>query len=364
VKCKKKNELSQGNKEKTMLAYVYSEDKKLSLQERPLPSQKDDNAVIRVGATSICGTDLRTFRFGSAKITPPRIIGHEVVGTIVSVGKNVAGFAAGDRVQVAPAIGCGVCSLCRGGHSNLCDRLETIGFQYDGTFAEYMELPAAAFQRGNVTKVADGLADVEAVLAEPVACIVNSHQHLRIQRGESVAIFGSGFIGCMHAELAAFSGAAQIFMIELNRTRAATAARLNPRLILVDPTTTELASQIKSKTEGRGVDVAIVACSVASAQSDAMNIAAKLGRVSLFGGLPGESKGAIDSNLIHYREISVHGVHASTPAQNRQTLQWITDGSLNVKPYSSSVFALKDIEKAFQALNDEKIMKAIVVPAK
>jgi L-iditol 2-dehydrogenase len=345
-----------------MLAYVYSSDKKLSLQEMPQPIQADGNAVIRVGATSICGTDLRTFRFGSAKITPPRVIGHEVVGTIVSLGRNVPGFAIGDRVQIAPAIGCGECVLCRGGHSNLCDRLETIGFQYDGTFAEYMELPAAAFLRGNVTKITGNLPDVEAVLAEPVACIVNSHQHLHIQPGESVAIFGSGFIGCMHAELAAMSGAAQIFMIELNRSRAETAARLNPRLILIDPKSADLVAETRARTGGRGVDVAIVACSVASAQSDAMNIAAKLGRVSLFGGLPGESKGAIDSNLVHYREISVHGVHASNPAQNRQTLQWITDGSLNVKPYSSSVYALKDIEKAFQAINDERIMKAIVVP--
>jgi L-iditol 2-dehydrogenase len=350
------------NRRNAMLAYVYSDDKKLSLQERPQPVPAEGNAVIRVGATSICGTDLRTFRFGSAKITPPRVIGHEVVGTIISLGRNVSGFAVGDRVQVAPAIGCGVCHLCRGGHSNLCDHLETIGFQYDGTFAEYMELPPAAFQRGNVTRITGDIPDVEAVLAEPVACIVNSHQHLHIQRGESVAIFGSGFIGCMHAELAAMSGAEQVFMIEVNRARAATAARLNPRLILIDPAAGDLAGQIRSRTEGRGVDVAIVACSVASAQTDAMNIAAKLGRVSLFGGLPGESRGAIDSNLIHYREISVHGVHASTPAQNRQTLQWITEGRLNVKPYSGSVFALKDIEKAFKALNDERIMKAIVVP--
>ncbi len=94
-----------------------------------------------------------------------------------------------------------------------------------------------------------------------------------------------------------------------------------------------------------------------------MSISAKLGRVSLFGGLPGESKGFVDSNLVHYKEISVHGVHASTPAQNRQALQWISEGRLDVKPFSGGVFALKDIQQAFQALNDERIMKAIVVPS-
>ena len=346
-----------------MLAYVYGEDKKLALQERPMPTQSDDNAVLRVGATSICGTDLRTYRFGSAKIKPPRVIGHEVVGTIVSSGRKIMGFQAGDRVQVAPAIGCGECRLCRAGHTNLCDRLETIGFEYDGTFTEYMEIPPAAFQRGNVNKISGAVPDIQAVLAEPVACVVNSHQHLRIQPGDAVAIFGSGFIGCMHAELAFMSGASQVFVIEVNPIRAEMARSLNPKIRMIDPAKTELAREIRSRTDGQGVDVAIVACSVGSAQADAMNIAAKLGRVSLFGGLPGESKGFIDSNLVHYKEISVHGVHASTPAQNRQTLQWISEGRLNVKPYSTGVFALKDIEKAFQALNDERIMKAIVVPA-
>lgn len=345
-----------------MLAYVYDEKKRLSLQDRPSPAHSAASAVIRVAAASICGTDLRTFRFGSGKITPPRIIGHEVVGTIVAAGRDVQGFKVGERVQVAPAIGCGACPLCRKGHTNLCDRLETIGFQYDGTFTELMEVPPAAFQRGNVTRIPEGVPDIEAVLAEPIACIVNAQQFLNIQPGDSVAIFGSGFIGCMHAELAAMSGARQVFMIEINPTRAEMARKLNPRLLMIDPRTVDLTREIASRTEGRGVDVAIVACSVGAAQADAMSITAKLGRVSLFGGLPGESRGFLDSNLIHYREISVYGVHASTPAQNRQALQWIAQKKIDIRPYSSNVFALKDIEQAFQALDKEQIMKAIVVP--
>ncbi len=345
-----------------MLAYVYGEDNKLRLRDAPLPLQADDNAIIRVLASSICGTDLRTFRFGSAKIAPPRVIGHEVIGEIVSIGKNVRGYAIGDRVQVAPAIGCGKCRVCRDGHPNLCDDLETIGFDYDGTFAEYMEIPPAAFDCGNVGKVAQGVPDTHAVLSEPIACIINAHQYLGIRDGDCVAVFGSGFIGCMHAELAARSGARQTIIIELNQTRADMARKCNPAVITLNPTKVDLVREIRALTDGRGVDVAIVACSVGSAQADAMSITAKRGRVSLFGGLPKESLGFIDSNLIHYKEISVHGVHASSPAQNRQALQWITDGTLNVGPYSTSVFSLRDIEKAFLALDGERIMKAVIVP--
>jgi L-iditol 2-dehydrogenase len=223
--------------------------------------------------------------------------------------------------------------------------------------------PPAAFRRGNVTRITGSAPDVEAVFAEPIACVVNSHQHLRGQPGEAVAVFGSGFIGCMHAELAFMAGADQVLVIEVNRIRAATARKLDRRIVIIDPGTTDVTEEARARTQGRGVDVAIVACSVGLAQADAMNITAKQGRVSLFGGLPGESRGFIDSNLIHYREISVHGVHASTPAQNRKALQWITEGEINVEPLSTDVFVLKEIEKAFRALNDERIMKAIVVPA-
>jgi L-iditol 2-dehydrogenase len=345
-----------------MLAYVYTLDKQLSLQEKVLPEGSDQTAVMKVTASSICGTDLRTYRFGSSKITPPRIIGHEAVGILTTVGKHVTGFSEGDRVQIAPAIGCGQCYPCSKGHTNLCDHLETIGFQYDGTFAEYLEIPQSAFRQGNVSKIERQVSDEEAVLAEPIACVVNAQQFLHIQPGEFVAIFGAGFIGCMHAKLAALNGAEKVFMIEVNPIRAKQAQALNPNLILLEPSKGNLVETARNLTDGRGMDVAIVACSVGSAQVDAMNITAKLGRVSLFGGLPGESKGFLDSNIIHYKEISVYGVHASTPAQNRQALKWISEGTLDVSQYSRDIFMLEHIEEAFQALQNEKIMKAIIKP--
>ncbi len=345
-----------------MLAYVYSRQNNLALLEREAPEPTDESVVIKVEATSICGTDLRTYRFGSSKIKPPRVIGHEVVGEIVSVGSNVHTLSVGDRVQVAPAIGCGTCIDCREGHTNLCDSLETIGFDYDGTFAEFMEIPQKALRMGNVNKISQEVPYEQAVLSEPIACIINAHQYLNISAGDVVAIFGSGFIGCMHAELATLEGAAKVIMIEVNPARAAAARKINENLIVINPKSLSLSDEIKKLTDGRGVNVSIVACSVGSAQTDAMNITAKRGRISLFGGLPTDSIGFIDSNIIHYREISVFGVHASSPTQNREALRLISSGILDVKPYSSNIFSLRDIDKAFMSLNNETIMKAIIVP--
>jgi L-iditol 2-dehydrogenase len=345
-----------------MLAYVFDSSGKLMLKEMPDPTATVNTAVIKVKACSICGTDFRTYVQGSSKITPPRIIGHEVVGTITQVGKGVNGFYVGDRVAVAPAIGCGHCYPCSIERPNMCDRLQTIGFQFDGGFAEYMTIPEIAFAMNNVTKLNDLIDNEEAALAEPIACVVNAQEFLNITKGDYVAIWGSGFIGCMHAELAFRSGAEKVIMIELSPKRAEEAIRLVPGITMLNPKQVDTYSEIMRITDGRGVNVAITACSAGKAQEDALQAAAKRGRVSLFGGLVGESKGFVDSNMIHYKELSVCGVHASTPLQNKKVLNWISGGSLKVKKYITAVYALQDIQTAFEAIKNGDVLKAIVKP--
>jgi len=345
-----------------MLAFIYDDQGKLSLKQVEVPKVTKKTAIVKIEATSICGTDLRTYRYGSLKIKPPRIIGHEMVGTLIEVGSDVHGFAVGDRIQVAPAIGCGVCPSCKRGNTNLCDNLKTIGFDYDGTFAEYMCIPEEAFSQNHVTKVPKQLDSKEAVLTEPIACIVNAQSYLNIKAGDNVAIFGSGFIGTMHAQLAYHQGAGKVFMIEVNDERLSKAKGLLPDLIPINSLKEDLGSVIMANTFNYGVDVAITACSVGSAQSDALDIIAKRGRVCLFGGLPKESKGFLDSNIIHYKELSVFGSHASTVAQNRYVLNLIATGKIDVKPFIQKTFRLDEINEAFVALNNESIVKAVLIP--
>lgn len=346
-----------------MLAFFYEGPGNLKLKTAEMPKASETSAVIKVDAASICGTDLRTYRFGSAKIKGlPRIIGHEAVGTIVELGSRVKGFKAGDRVQIAPAIGCGHCPSCKKGKTNLCNNLRTIGFDFNGTFSEYMEIPREAFEQDHVTLVPDNLKAIEAVLAEPIACVYNAQEYLHIGQGDTVAIFGSGFIGTMHAELAFRKGASKVFLIEVNQTRIDTARVIHPDLIAINSAKEDFRQIVLDKTEGEGVDVAIVACSVGAAQANAMSIIGKAGRVSLFGGLPTESTGFIDSNIIHYKEVGVFGCHASTVAQNRMVLQMMSEGKLDVTPFTQKTFPLTKIDDAFQAISNETILKAILVP--
>ena len=264
---------------------------------------------------------------------------------------------------MAPAIGCGSCYPCSRGYTNLCDNLQTIGFQFNGGFAEYMEVPPVAFTSGNVYRTPAGVSDEEAALAEPIACVVNGQEFLHIGPGDTVAIFGSGFIGCMHAELARMSGAHTVIMIEPNASRAEAAHALIPFSSLVVPGAMDLYAEVKRLTEGRGADVLITACPVGQAQADAVALSAKRGRISLFGGLAKETTGFLDSNIVHYKELSIHGVHASTPRQNRNVMEWIAAGRLNVRKYITKMYALVEIEQALRDLQSQSVFKAVVKPS-
>jgi L-iditol 2-dehydrogenase len=347
-----------------MKAYTLLDDNSLQLRDRPEPEASADNLVIRVSACAICGTDLRTYRFGSTTIEPPRIIGHEVTGLIEHVGNNVEGYALGQRIRLAPAIGCGECLACRKGHTNLCENLKTIGFQYDGGFAPFMAVPPQALKMGNVLELPDGADEIVLALAEPVACVLNGQELLHIEKGDTVVIFGSGFIGCMHAELAIVAGASTVYMIEISQSRCEIAREhlKNEAIHVVNPGPKGPVEYIREVTGGIGADIVIVACSAGIAQRDAVALAAKHGRISLFGGLPQKTIGYLDSNIIHYNELGVFGVHASNVKQNRKAQELICSGTLDARKYISRVVPLDEIVEAFEDLNSEKILKAVITP--
>ena len=299
----------------------------------------------------------------AVELPPPRVIGHELCGEIVEVGDKVRDFALGQRVTVAPAIGCGRCTDCLKGYSNLCKELRTVGFQFDGGFAELMEIPARAFEGGNVNTVPEELSDSEAALAEPIACVINGQDFLSIGSGDTVAIFGSGFIGCLQAEVALLKGPEKVLMIGRNAKKSEQAKRLIPRITLIDPRKGDVKEEILGHSSGRGVDVAIVACSSGPAQADAVRIAGNRARVSLFGGLSGEALGFLDSNTIHYKELSIYGTNASTPTQNRRALELIAQRKLNVGKYIGKIYPLKKIETAFEEIGRKNIFKIMINPS-
>jgi len=350
------------NQAPSMHAYVYTAPRTLRIMQVPRPTAREDGAVLRVSVASICGTDIRTFRFGNDSLVPPRTIGHEACGVICEKGARVQGFAEGDRVFVAPAIGCGSCRSCRRGRTNMCENLRTIGFEFDGTFAQYMEIPPQAFAMGNVIPVPPSVTDAEASLVEPVACCLNGQSFLHVGPEDTACIFGAGFIGCMHALLALKSGCARVIMADVSRKRISAVSPLLPRVEFLDSSRADFVSHVRETTGDRGVDVVITACAVGATHRTAMEISARRARISLFGGLPGEATGFLDSNAIHYKELSVFGSHASTVEENRHVLGLVSGKEIDIAKFVTQGYPLDRIERAFEELKSESVLKALITP--
>ena len=347
-----------------MKAAVMQEIGKIVVKEIPDPEVGQDEILIKVDACAICGSDIRTLWYGSSHVKPPRILGHEVVGTIIKMGPEVTGgYQLGDSVAITPAIGCGECLYCRSGFTNMCSNLETIGFEFNGGFAELMNVPAKAIKQGHVNKLPSGLSCDQAVLAEPLACCINGQEPLGIGLGHKIVVIGAGTIGLFHTELALLKGVSRVFLADVVPSRLRNAETLGKNVIPIDSRNIDLMKETQSQTNGYGADVVIVACPVGEAQNQALKMVAKKGRVSLFGGLPPDkSIGHLDSNLIHYKEIGVFGAHASTASQNRLALELIANKRVDASRYITHTFHLDQILEGMNVAIEGKAIKVVIKP--
>jgi len=244
----------------------------------------------------------------------------------------------------------------------MCDHLTTIGFQYEGVFAPYVEIPKQAIIMENVIKLPDNISYDNASLIEPAACALNGQSYMHIEPGDHVVIYGSGIIGCIHAELAFLKGAAKVMIVEPVEKRGKIAIEKVPGVIWINPFTQNTVEEVMKETDNYGADVVITATSVPSVHTEAQIIAAKMGRISLFGGLPGEGKGHLDSNLIHYKELQVCGVHATTVHFMKEIINLMEEGRLNLGKYVEMTTNIDNIMDAFAAIRDKNIMKVVVHP--
>ncbi|MEW6228943.1 MAG: zinc-dependent dehydrogenase [Bacillota bacterium] len=343
-----------------MKAAIYYGVRDIRIAERPVPDADNGGILLQVEACAICGSDIRTFLSGNAHVTPPRVLGHEVCGVIRSVPTvSSEDLKVGDRVTVAPAIGCGSCRECQSGSPNMCANLRTVGFEYDGGFAEYMLVPREAYL--NVVKVPDGLSSEYATLAEPLACCINGQEQVGIALGDSVVVIGAGPIGCMHVVLAKLRGAASVIAVDTVSQRLVVANEVGATRTICSSNEDPVASVLEL-TGQLGADVVIVACASAEAQVQALQMCSRRGRVLLFGGLPPGRVASIDTNLVHYRQILVTGSHASTALQNKLAVQLLASGTIPAEKLLTHTEPLERIREVFASAMSAAQMKIAIRP--
>ena len=335
----------------------------IRIEDAPEPTAGAGEVKIRVRNCSTCGTDLKIYRFGHYRIEPPRVMGHEIAGEIVEVGAEVSGHAVGDRVQVIAAIPDGTCEECRRGHQTVCTNQESMGYQYEGGFAEYMIVPRSVLAVDGLNRIPDSIGFDEASVAEPLACVLNGQELARVGEGDVVVVFGAGPIGCLHVRLARSRGAARVILVELNRERLDLAAGLVRPDEAVCAEDGDVVEQVLKLTDGRGADVVITAAAAGAAQEQGLRIAAPQGRISFFGGLPKDKPTiTVDSNLVHYSELTIVGANGSSPAHNKRALELIASGAVPVKDLITHRLPLDGVLEALDVVARGEAIKVTIEP--
>jgi len=334
------------------------------IEEAPKPQITADEVLMRVRNCSTCGTDVKIFHNGHQNITPPRVMGHEVAGEVSEVGANVSGWEVGDRVQVIAAVPCGECYECRKGWMAVCENQTSVGYQYDGGFAEYMVVPQAVLKVDGLNRIPDGVGFDEASAAEPFACAINAQELLGIEEGDTVVVFGAGPIGCIHTRIArGVHKAGRVFLVDVNAERLAmSAAAVQPDEV-IDASKVDVVAEVMRLTDGRGADVVITATAANITQEQAIAMAARNGRISFFGGLPKTNPTiTCDSNLVHYRQLHIHGANGSAPVHNKKALEYIASGVVPVKDLITVHLPLERALEAFDIVAKGQAIKVTVEP--
>jgi L-iditol 2-dehydrogenase len=333
----------------------------IRVMEVPTPEAGAGEILIRVKAGTVCGTDLRMYKNGLDGVDEnhPLTPCHEFAGVIEKIGDGIAFLREGQRVGVAPNIGCGVCDRCVSGNSHHCKQLKALGIHMDGGFAEFVRIPREAVQNGNVTPLPDNVGFAAAAANEAFACVYSAFERYCVHPGDTVVIIGAGAIGLMHAKLALMAGAAKVVLNDLSKPRLDECAGIEPRITAISE---NLPDYVRDSTEGDGADVVITACSVAAVQQGAFALAGLDGRVCFFGGLPkGKETVPLDTNQIHYKQLSVTGITRSSHAHYRRTLDLIARGLVDIDPIITHSFDLKDVRSAFDNASGAVGLKQAVV---
>lgn len=347
-----------------MLAAVYHGPNDLRVEQVAIPEIHTGELLVKVLRASICATDLRIIHGQHRMFTPGtvRIPGHEVVGTIAKIGEGITGFTVGERVFIAPNMGCGKCAQCVSGNNNLCVNYDAIGVTIDGGFAEYVRIPENAVRQGNVIHISMEVDPAVAALLEPFACVLRGQNALHIQPGEVVLVIGSGPIGVMHTKLAKMRGAGAVIVSEPLAERAEQARRMGADRV-VNPLEEDLQQVVLQTSQGRGADVIIVAAPVHAAQESALALAAIGGRINFFGGLP-KDKPTInfDSNQVHYKELIITGTTACSTNDCWQAAQIVNAGLIDLTDLVSQRFPLSRAIEAFAVAENRKSLKIVLEP--
>jgi alcohol dehydrogenase len=347
-----------------MKALVYHGPNQKSWEEVPDPQIiKGTDVIVRMDATTICGTDLHILKGDVPAVTPGRILGHEGVGTVTEVGASVANFAVGDRVIISCITACGSCSYCHRGLYSHCladEGASGIGWIFghliDGTQAEYVRVP---FADNSLYKVPDGVSDEAAVMLSDIlpTGFEIGIRYGNVQPGDVVAVVGAGPVGLAAIMTASLYGAARVIALDLDENRRNLALSFGAT-DAIDSAAEDWIDQVTALTDGLGVDVAIEAVGVPATFDACTRIVRPGGSIANVG-VHGKS---VELNLqdLWIQDLSITMGLVST-STTPMLLKLVEQHRLPAEKFVTHHFTFDQMLQAYETFGDAAVTKALKV---
>lgn len=331
-----------------MRAGVYRGKGRVVVEQVPIPEICEGEVLFRVAACGICGTDIKKIHHGF--IAPPQILGHELAGTVVRVGRGVKKFKAGDRVVSFHHIPCGSCFYCERRLFSQCAGYKktglTAGFDPNGGgFAEYVRAMPWIVERGMIALPAD-VSFEEATFVEPVNTALKAIRKARVAKGETILAIGQGPIGMLLMMLAAHEGAV-VYSSDPMAGRRAASVRFGAKESL-DPTKTNLLDEMRRRTEGRGADAVLLAVPNPSLVPEALALARPGGRVLLFAHNDPVLRLEFPAAAVGIEEKEILGSYSASVDDQAESAALVFERRLPVREMISHRFPLERIADALE----------------
>jgi len=341
---------------KSMKVAMYYNNNDVRIEEMLVPSIGDNELLVKVKASGICGSDvMEWYRIKKA----PKVLGHEITGDIVEIGKNVKKYRIGDRVFVSHHVPCNTCKFCLDNQHTLCHTLHSTNF-YPGGFAEYLRVPEINVDRG-VFVLPKEMSYDEGVFIEPLACVVRGLKTAEMKPGQTVLVIGSGISGLLQIKLAKAWKAGKILATDVEEYRLKAAKRFGADVVI--HAKDDVPEQVKKHNDGNLADLVILCTGAPSAVKQALKSVDSGGTILFFA--PTEPRVEIPFPLFDLwnKQIKMVSTYAGSPEDINNAIDLIKSKKVNVVDMISHKLPLSDAAKGFQLVaKAQQSIKVILEP--
>ena len=342
-----------------MKVAMYYSNNDIRTEEMPKPVVSRGELITQVKASGICGSDiLEWYRIHKA----PLVLGHEVAGIVSEAGEDVKEFKIGDRIVVAHHVPCGSCYYCKSNHETCCDTLCKTNI-YPGGFSEYAKIPEINVKCG-VFKIPENVSFEEAVLTEPLACVLRAQRIANLKKEQTLLVIGSGVTGLLHIKLAKSYGIKKIIATDINDKKLQFAKKYGASIIINAKDAERITKIVKENNDGRLADIVMLCTGAISAIKQGLSSIERGGTVMFFAPTDKDVIIPISVNDLFFRnDVTLTTSYAGSPKDYEDALGLIAKGKVKVRDMITDILSFDEAVKGFKLVSEAKdSIKVVLKP--